>query len=795
MTGGLLCVAGGLTVMAAWFARATAILRVGSQHPMAFNTALAVAVTGVALVAFVRGRPWPALVAGAFDAALGAAVLAEYALGRGLGIDQLIVRAYVSGPYDVPGRPPISTSVCLLVVGAALLVWGPWRSRRQPTALAAAGSLIGAIALTAIIGYVAGTPAAYVWGHATALAFLTGVALLLLASALLGAAWHDAPARHQGLPRWLPLPAAAVTFGVAAAVWLAITSEGPGARHNAVGTSTAAATVLGFLMAGLVALAVWLAQETDRGRRMARADTTRAAEAETAARASETLLFQFLDAMPVGVFIATPGGRPYYANHEAERLLGRGVVPDIGASEIAETYQVFVTGTDRLYPTESVPVVRACLGHSSHIDDMEIRQPDGAVIPIEVWGRPMPGAGGGIDYGLAIFADTSDRQARERTVADQAALLESSHDAILVRDQDSRITYWNAGAEHTYGYTRAEAVGRVSHEILGTRFPEPLADIEATMAEDGRWEGDLVHRCADGRSIAVESRWVGQRGPDGSVLRFMEINRDVTARKAAERAALRQADQIQALNETLERQVEQRTVNLRRANKNLAAYNYSIAHDLRTPLRGISGFAEVLAEEYGDRLDETGRGYAARIQTASQHMGRLIDDLLRLSRVSAAELNLQEVDLSAEATAICDKLRADDRDHKVRVRIEDGIRVTADRGLIFTALENLLQNAWKFTAGRDDATIEFATTTTTTDDATICCYVRDNGVGFDFTYVDKLFQPFQKLHLASEFPGTGTGTGIGLASVQRIIERHGGRTWAESDVDRGATFYFTLDTK
>jgi PAS domain S-box-containing protein len=789
MVGGLLCVAGGLTVMVAWFARATSVLRFGSQHSMAFNTALAVAVTGAALVAVARGRPRAALVAGGFDAALGAVLLAEYALDRGLGIDQLIVKAYVSGPHDIPGRPPITTAVCLMVIGSALLAWGPWRSRRRPTVPAAAGSIVGAIALTAIVGYATGTPAAYVWGHVTAMALLTAAAMLLLAISLVSAAWHDGRTRHDGLPRWLPWPAAAVTFGIAAAVWLAITSGGAGAGHNAVGNSTDAATILGFLMAGLVALTVWLAQQADQHRRMALTEATRAATAETAARESENRLFQFLDVMPVGVFIASPGGRPYYANHEAERMLGQGVVPDIDANKIAETYNVFVIGTDQLYPTESVPVVRAFLGQSSHIDDMEIRKPDDDVIPVEVWGRPVYGAGGEVDYGLAVFADASDRQARERTVADQAALLELAHDAILMRDQDSRITYWNAGAEHTYGYTRAEAVGRISHEILGTRFPEPLADIDRTMtAGDGRWEGELIHRCADGRSIVVESRRVGQRGPDGSILRFMEINHDITARKEAERAALRRADEIRALNATLERQVQQRTVHLQRANKNLAAYNYSIAHDLRTPLRAMSGFAEVLVEDYGDRLEDTGRGYAGRIQAASQHMARLIDDMLSLSQVSAAELNLQEVDLSAEATAICDQLRAGDRDRKVRVTIEDGIRVTADRDQLSTVLENLLQNAWRFTAGRDDATIEFATTPV--DDAPICCYVRDNGAGFDFAYVDKLFQPFQKLHLASEFPGAGTGTG--LASVQRIIERHGGRTWAEGSVNHGATFYFTL---
>jgi light-regulated signal transduction histidine kinase (bacteriophytochrome) len=152
-------------------------------------------------------------------------------------------------------------------------------------------------------------------------------------------------------------------------------------------------------------------------------------------------------------------------------------------------------------------------------------------------------------------------------------------------------------------------------------------------------------------------------------------------------------------------------------------------------------------------------------------------------------MDLQDVDLSAEVTAVCDRLRGRDPDRRVRVTVQDGVRATADRTLIRTALEKLLENAWKFTAGRQDATIEFATADV--GEAALCCYVRDNGVGFDPAYVDKLFQPFQRLHAVGEYPGTG----IGLASLQRIIDRHGGRVWAEGAVDQGATFYFTLDAK
>ena len=667
LTGGLLCTTGGLTVMAAWFARATAILRLGSHNPMTFNSASGVAVTGIAMIALVRGRPRAALAAGAFDTLLGTLALVEWALGRGLGIDQLVVRPYISRPGNFPGRPSADSAVCLTLAGLALLVWGPWHSRTRPTAMAAAGSVIAAIAVTVLTGYATGTAQAYVWVHVTAMALHAAVAMFIVAVGLLCAAWRDALSRHAGLPGWLPMVAGAATFGVAGAVWLAIIGASGGAARNAVGTSTDASAVLGLLMAGLVALVAWLAQQADGRRRLAMAEAVRAAVATTAARENENRLFKFLDAMPVAVFVATPGGRPFYANAEAERLLGRGVLPDIGADELAETYSAFVIGTDQIYPTEDLPLVRAFLGESTHLLDMEIRKPDGDMIPIEQWGRSICGAGGQIDYALCVFADMSERQAREKTVADQAALLNLAHDAILVQDQDSRITYWNAGAERTYGYTQAEALGRIPHELLRTRFPAPVDSIEAATARDGRWEGELIHRCADGRTIVVESRWAAQYGRDGSPLKFMEINRDITARKEAERERLEQAEEVRALNATLEQQVRQRTVNLRRANKNLADFPYSIAHDLRTPLRAMSGYAEILAAEYGDRLGETGIGYTGRIRAAAGQMATLIDNLSQLSQVSQAKMSLQDVDLSAEVTAICDRLRARDPGRRVRV--------------------------------------------------------------------------------------------------------------------------------
>jgi signal transduction histidine kinase len=230
----------------------------------------------------------------------------------------------------------------------------------------------------------------------------------------------------------------------------------------------------------------------------------------------------------------------------------------------------------------------------------------------------------------------------------------------------------------------------------------------------------------------------------------------------------------------------QRADELERTILNLEAFSYTVSHDLRAPLRAMSGYSEALVEEYGPSLGEVGRGYAERIQSASQQMAELIEAVLRLTRISKAEIRCQAVDLGAEASGIAAELQRGEPDRRVRFTIQRPAWALADPPLIRNVLQNLMQNAWKFTAGQDDPSIEFGMTPDT--DAHVRCYVRDNGAGFEPAYTDKLFTPFQRLHKAAQYPGTG----IGLASVRQILERHGGDVHAEGAVGHGATFSFTL---
>lgn len=279
------------------------------------------------------------------------------------------------------------------------------------------------------------------------------------------------------------------------------------------------------------------------------------------------------------------------------------------------------------------------------------------------------------------------------------------------------------------------------------------------------------YRCKDG-----SYRWLlWNAAPFTEEKLIYAAARDITERKRAEQ-------EIQSLNASL----DQRVVELGLLNNELEAFSYSVSHDLRAPLRAVDGFSQLLLEDHARSLNEEGRDYLQRIRKGCQRMGILIDDLLKLARIVRQEFIREEVDLSAMAGAVAQQLQKVEPGRRVEFVIQDGIQTQGDAGLLRVALENLLGNAWKFTGKKEEARIEFGAERR---DGLTAYFIRDNGAGFDMAYVEKLFGAFQRLHSVSEFPGTG----IGLATVQRVIRRHGGRLWAEGEVGKGAAFYFTLE--
>jgi light-regulated signal transduction histidine kinase (bacteriophytochrome) len=256
------------------------------------------------------------------------------------------------------------------------------------------------------------------------------------------------------------------------------------------------------------------------------------------------------------------------------------------------------------------------------------------------------------------------------------------------------------------------------------------------------------------------------------------LEAEVLERKAAEQ-------EVKRLNEILESRVEERTRQLELAKNELEAFAYSVSHDLRAPLRSIEGFSAILIEDLGDKLDSQGRDSLNRIRAATQRMAGLINDLLALSRVTRSTVRHQEIELSSLAEEIAADLRKRDPKRQVEFAIVPGATVVADPGLMRIVLENLMGNAWKFTSRHERAKVEFGSMDR---DGKTAFYVRDDGAGFDQAHAHKLFGPFQRLHSIGEFEGSG----IGLATVSRIIHRHGGRVWAEGATEQGATFYFTI---
>jgi PAS domain S-box-containing protein len=367
-----------------------------------------------------------------------------------------------------------------------------------------------------------------------------------------------------------------------------------------------------------------------------------------------------------------------------------------------------------------------------------------------------------------------DLQGEVAVRTQQASLLDLTHDTIFVRGMDDIITFWNRGARQLYGWTAEEALGKPAHELLRTIFPAPIEEIRAQLLRDGRWEGELTKVRADGSQVVVASRWSLRRDPREEPVAILETNNDITERRRGE-------ERIRKLNADLER----RTLELEASNKELEAFAYSTSHDLRAPLRHMVGYTELLQKHAASILDDKSRRYVSMVQESAKRMGTLIDDLLEFSRIGRTEAQNTLVSLGPLVREVMGEVERETEGRHIEWRVGELPIVHGDRSMLRLALSNLVSNAVKFTRTRPDARIEIGSHDGDRGDVVV--YVRDNGVGFDMKYVNKLFGVFQRLHRPEAFEGTG----IGLATVQRIAHRHGGRVWAEAVENSGATFYFS----
>lgn len=389
-------------------------------------------------------------------------------------------------------------------------------------------------------------------------------------------------------------------------------------------------------------------------------------------------------------------------------------------------------------------------------------------------------------FSIAIwwYAHSLNQMDSERRQAEEQfrLVVEASPNALILVDPAGHISLTNTQAERLFGYTRQELRGQPVEILIPSSFHTHHVTYRThyfaqPAARPMGANRDLFGLLKNGRHVPVE---IGLNPITTTNGRFVLASIiDITERKQAEA-------EIHRLNDELEQRVIERTAQLEAANQELEAFSYSVSHDLRAPLRSIDGFSLALLEDYGPQLEDDAQHYLQRVRAASQRMAQLIDDLLTLSRLSRREMHRETVNLSSLVQEIAANLSQTEPQRRVRFDITPDLIAQADPHLIRAALENLLGNAWKFTSHQPQAHIEFNTLTTADNAPTY--FIRDNGAGFDMAYVNKLFGPFQRLHTPAEFDGTG----IGLATVQRIIHRHGGDVWAEGAVNEGATFYFTL---
>jgi hypothetical protein len=418
------------------------------------------------------------------------------------------------------------------------------------------------------------------------------------------------------------------------------------------------------------------------------------------------------------------------------------------------------------------------------------RRKDGSRVWVNLTVFPLWGEGESPQYLVGLIEDISARKQMEdklrRSEADLREAQTLTHAGSWRWDVTHDKLAWSDEMYRIYGIAPDAFAGSWYAVVGQAVHPDDVARVrEANRAVlENRDAQPIEYRIVrpDG---SIRTIW-DQTGEitldsDGHVLSLIGVALDITERRKAQ-------DELQALNTQLEERVRRRTAELEAANRELEAFSYSVSHDLRAPLRSIDGFSQAFLEDFGAGIPEEGRHDLERVRKATQHMGELIDDMLRLSRVTRNEMTIETVDLSALAQEVGAAMAQDNPGHKVDFVVQPGLVVKGDRALLHIVLVNLLGNAWKFTFHTAHARITFGSVTD--PDHGLSFYVRDNGAGFDPRYAAKLFVAFQRLHAQEQFPGTG----IGLATVHRAIRRHGGETWAVGEPDKGATFYFTVPT-
>ena len=518
---------------------------------------------------------------------------------------------------------------------------------------------------------------------------------------------------------------------------------------------------------------------------------------------AQTVMFKLvLASMGEGLIAADLEGRFLIFNDAAHDLMGRGP-EDLPTQRWTSHYKVFLPDGITPYPPDRLPLVRAIRGESVQV---ELIVQSSEARSMDVTARPLKDARGNLCGGVAVLRDVTERKRSEEVLVRQAeellrsrqaletqtltlqSVLDSMVEGLVVADENGKFILWNPAAKKIVGLAAVDLPPEEWSAQYCTYMPDmvtlfPPEQNPLLRAIRGEVSTALMFLRNPELNIAawIESNGAPLRDKDGVVRGGVVAFRDITQKKAAEL-------EIQKLNEHLEQRIAERTAQLETANKELEAFSYSVAHDLRAPLRHIDGFSKILAEHLAGSLDKNAQHYLESIQDSTRNMGDMVDEMLNLSRVARTELNLQVTGLSSLVEEVLKNLEPELKDRDIEWKIAGLPFVECDPILAKQVFVNLLSNAVKFTSTRPRAIIEVGQKDV---DGQSVIYIRDNGVGFDMKYSNKLFGVFQRLHRQEDFEGTG----VGLATVQRIVQKHGGRVWAEAELNAGATFYFTLGTE
>ena len=407
--------------------------------------------------------------------------------------------------------------------------------------------------------------------------------------------------------------------------------------------------------------------------------------------------------------------------------------------------------------------------------DIPMLRKDGSAFQADV--NSWPVAVGGKSYLLGVFRDVTERNRTEDQLRKLFLAVEQSPESIVITDLEPRIEYVNESFVRVSGYTRDEALGRNPSMLQsGLTAAETHRSLWAALAAGDIWQGELINKRKNGDIYTEWASISPVRQPDGRITHYLAVKSDISEKKRTDAELERHRDHLEEL-------VNERTEALARANRELESFSYSISHDLRAPLRAINGFAQLLLDDRRDGWTAEERDHLDRIARAATKMGQLIDDILEFSRVSRAELKAAPVDMRALAQACVQELAGDYP--AAQVAVDSLPPATGDEAALRQVLANLIGNALKYSSKKAAPRIGIGTQEV---DGITAYFVRDNGAGFNMEYARRLFGVFQRVHTDAEFPGTG----VGLAIVKNIVERHGGRVWAEAAKDEGATFWFTL---